>query len=46
MSKLIIAVLMAVLLGGSTLYVVGGQLVPAVGTAGATTRSNIVDAFQ
>ncbi|WP_426451470.1 hypothetical protein ACP26L_05000 [Paenibacillus sp. S-38] len=46
MSKLIITVLVSVLLGGSALYVVGGQLVPALGTAGVHTRSNIEDAFQ
>lgn len=46
MSKIVIAMLMAVLLGGATLYVLGAQIVPATGTAGTKTNSQINHAFQ
>lgn len=46
MSKLVIAVLVTVLLGGTALYVVGSQLAPAVGGAGMQTRARIEEAFQ
>ncbi|MCP3774252.1 hypothetical protein NLX71_13195 [Paenibacillus sp. MZ04-78.2] len=46
MSKIVIAMLMAVLLGGATLYVLGAQIVPAAGTAGAKTNTQINNAFQ
>ncbi|WP_201305395.1 hypothetical protein [Paenibacillus puerhi] len=46
MSKLVIAILLAVLLGGTVLYVVGGQLAPAAGSAGSRTQLRIQDAFE
>lgn len=46
MSKLVVAVLMAVLITGATLYVIGAQIVPATGLAGNQTRAQINDAFQ
>ncbi|MBP1156036.1 MULTISPECIES: hypothetical protein [unclassified Paenibacillus] len=46
MSKLVVAVLMAVLLTGATLYVIGAQIVPATGSAGNQTRVQINNAFQ
>jgi hypothetical protein len=46
MSKLIVAVLLTVLIGGAALYVVGGQLAPAAGTAGSRTQTRIQDAFN
>ncbi|ALS21604.1 hypothetical protein JCM16163A_06960 [Paenibacillus sp. YK5] len=46
MSKIIVAVLMAVLLSGAALYVLGAQIVPAAGSAGNQTKAQIHDAFQ
>lgn len=46
MSKIVVAVLMAVLLSGATLYVLGTQIVPATGSAGNQTRAQIHNAFQ
>ncbi|WP_281889652.1 hypothetical protein [Paenibacillus sp. YYML68] len=46
MSKLVIAVMLSVLLGGTVLYVVGGQLVPAATVSGGKTRVQIQNAFQ
>ena len=45
-SKLVIALLITVLLGGAAMFAVGQRLVPAVGMAGVRTQSTIQDAFQ
>jgi hypothetical protein len=46
LSKLVVMVLVAVLLGGAALYTIGGQIVPAAATAGTNTKAAIQNAFQ
>lgn len=46
MSKVIVAVLITVLIGGAVLFAVGRQVVPATATAGTKTRTQINQAFQ
>lgn len=46
MSKIVVAVLLAVLMGGAALYAIGAQMVPATGAAGTHTKNQINSAFQ
>jgi hypothetical protein len=46
MAKLVVAIIFTVMIVGCCIYVMGGKIIPATGTAGTNVSTTIQNAFN